>query len=119
MPTYKEVLDALTSTTKELNDMRRQIVAMRNEVEQMKKMKAIQVIDEFSLGTGETCIKMNSEGLWIGARSFREASGTPPAGTAIAINGDFYPKNGVSGSFVADGGAPTITVVRGVVTSIA
>lgn len=119
MLTYNELLNALTKATEEMRDMKAQLSTLRHDMDRMQKERSILVIDEFSLGTGETCIKMNSEGLWIGARSFREASGTPPAGTAIKINGDFYPKNGVSGTFVADGGAPTITVVNGIVTSIA
>jgi len=76
-------------------------------------------IQEFELGRSTSAIKMSKEGLWVGKNKYSEAATATPAGTAIAINGDFYPKNGVSGTFVDASGTPkTITVTRGIITSI-
>lgn len=75
-------------------------------------------LQEFELGRGTSAVKMSREGLWVGKNKYSEAATSTPAGTAISITGDFYPKNGVSGSFTANGGAPTITVTRGIITSI-
>lgn len=75
-------------------------------------------IQEFELGRGTVSVKMSKDGLWAGKNKYSEAATSTPAGTAISSNGDFYPKGGVTGSFVADGGSPTIQVVRGIVTSI-
>lgn len=121
------------TNSEEIAQLKQQVVQLQNELRSLsqahldlvkqlevaQRSQGVLTVDEFSLGMQNSCIKMNREGLWIGKRSFTEAASTPPAGTAIDINGDFHPKGGVSGSFVADGGAPTITVTRGIITSIA
>lgn len=95
-----------------------QVEQLRIGQENRSRLESFIQADEFSLGNGANAIKMNSEGFWTGTRSFTEAIGVPPAGTAIKRNGDFYPKGGVSGTYV-DGGGQTLTITRGFITGIA
>lgn len=75
-------------------------------------------IEELTVGRGDTSLKIGPEGIWLGKNKFTQAT-TGGAGTAIAMNGDIYPKGGVSGSFIsADGTPKTITVTRGIISSI-
>lgn len=84
-----------------------------------KELLFLRRIKTFKLGLGDTSINMDRQGFWIGKASFTEATTSPYAATSIASNGDFTPKGGVTGAFLADGGAPTVTVTRGIITSIA
>ena len=84
-----------------------------------KELLFLRRIKTFKLGSGDTSISMDRQGVWIGKNSFIDATTSPYPATSIASNGDFTPKGGVTGSFLADGGAPTVTVTRGIITSIA
>lgn len=83
-----------------------------------KELLFLRRIKTFKLGTGDTSISMDRQGLWVGKNSFTDATTSPYTATSIAINGDFTPKGGVTGSFAADGGSPSVTVTRGIITSI-
>jgi len=111
-------MDELAQLQEKVSLLETQVTQLRKDISVLSRMASFIQADEFALGNGDTCVKMNSEGFWTGARSFTEATSAPPAGTAIALNGDFYPKGGVDGTYV-DGGGQTLTIVRGIITGIA
>lgn len=96
------------------------IVQLSRRLDAMEKeLLFLRHIKTFKLGAGDTSISMDRQGLWVGKNSYVDATTSPYPATSIAANGDFTAKGGVTGSFLADGGAPTVTVTRGIITSIA
>lgn len=83
-----------------------------------KELLFLRRIKTFKLGLGDTSVNIDRQGLWIGKASFVEATTAPYPVTSIDILGNFRPKGGVSGSFIGDGGSPTVSVTDGIITSI-
>lgn len=103
----------------ERDDVIKKLEARVEEIANLIEEQFLTEVKEFKLGEKDTSIKMDQQGLWVGKDKYSEATtGTPVPSTAIAMDGDFYPKGGVTGSFDADGGSPTVTVTRGIITDI-
>lgn len=83
-----------------------------------KELLFLRRVKLFKFGLGDKSVNIDKNGLWIGKESFTEATTAPYPATSIDINGNIYPKGGVSGSFAGNGGSPSVTVTRGIITSI-
>lgn len=110
------------------NEVDEMMKNMRADIDATKKMireDFLTSVKEFILGEEGTAIKMDRQGMWVGTNKFAEAIAPQVAlpngstSTAIAIDGTFYAKDGISGTFGTGLGGPSITVQNGIITNIA
>lgn len=117
----------------EVAQLRQTVQTLRQELQTLqrvvqnqvhtKQMNIFDLVIENSLrfgnGAGRT-IRMDREGLWIGADTLAEiTTSLPPIpATAILSDGTIYAKDGDSGTFTEYGGGQ-LTFVNGICTNIA
>jgi len=120
----QDELQRLNAKEEEIRRREERIAGMENQLENLTVKLSLGILDEvkeFRLGVKDDSIKMDRQGLWVGKNTFSEAVNIGINGVdggAIAIDGSFYPKGGVSGLFVISGGGPAVTVTNGIITNI-
>lgn len=110
----------LVILSQELQSLRNEVQILRGLLAEsgvlMGSLRHLRDIQTIQMGAGDTAFHADQQGMWWGKETLAAIQTTPPAGTAILMNGDIYPKNGVSGTSTS--GTGTVTVVRGIVTAI-
>lgn len=111
----------LNEQQKALNDAKLAISRLQSQIILLQNAQVNLVVNNsIQMGAGSNAFKADRRAFWWGPQTLEGIlSDTPIPGTAILMDGTIYAKGGATGSFAGDGGAPTVTVSRGIVVSIA
>lgn len=111
------VLPEIGLLQRQIDDLQAQVAILQGLLadsgsigEQLKRLNDIR---EMRMGAGDTAFHADQEGFWWGKETMASAK---TGGTAILMDGNIYPKGGVSGTSTPMTGG--VTVVRGIVTAI-
>lgn len=95
-----------------IRDLQSQLQLVKEKFMFLRDIQTIEMGNVLSTGSG---FRADLQGFWWGAQKFTDISADTTKGTAIGMDGSFYPKDGVSGTI---DNTKTATVTDGIITNI-